>query len=99
MNIFKAPSSAFENQLIKHYFSQACFVFSGSRLKSCHFFQLLYSDNHSIYISEERRKAGMGTVENICVGPKYIFIYSLVYSFIQLFINVRKSEGRNRAVG
>lgn len=35
----------------------------------------------------------MGTVENICVGPKYIFIYSLVYSFIQLFINVRKSEG------
>lgn len=37
----------------------------------------------------------MGTVENICVGPKYIF----VYSFIQLFINVRKLEEKNRAVG
>lgn len=42
----------------------------------------------------------MRTVENICVGPKYTFVYSLIYSFIHVFVNHRqKVRGEEQSCG
>lgn len=93
MNIFKAPFQAFAINSIKITFHSPI-LFSLVLSYELSLFHFSYCNNHSIYILEERRKAGVEFMGNLCKRTQIC-----IHPFIHSLIKVSKTEERNRALG